>query len=135
MLDPKWLRSEPETIATLLKKKKFDLDVELLKSLEVARKSLQLDTETLQNERNTRSKEIGKAKAAGEDISEILASVEGLKAELEQKKEELAEIQEKLKAYMLEIPNVPAPEVPDGQMSQIIFRSAHGGSQKTLTGK
>ncbi|MDP7403601.1 MAG: serine--tRNA ligase, partial [Gammaproteobacteria bacterium] len=114
MLDPKWLRSEPETIATLLKKKKFDLDVELLKSLEVARKSLQLDTETLQNERNTRSKEIGKAKAAGKDISEILASVEGLKEQLEQKKEELAEIQEKLKAYMLEIPNVPAPEVPDG---------------------
>ena len=114
MLDPKWLRSEPETIATLLKKKKFNLDVELLKSLEVARKSLQLDTETLQNERNTRSKEIGKAKAAGEDISEILASVEGLKEQLEQKKEELAEIQEKLKAYMLEIPNVPAPEVPDG---------------------
>ena len=114
MLDPKWLRSEPGTIATLLKKKKFDLDVELLKSLEDARKNLQLETETLQNARNTRSKEIGKAKAAGEDISEILASVEGLKAELEQNKEELAEIQEKLKAYMLEIPNVPAPEVPDG---------------------
>ena len=114
MLDPKWLRSEPEAIATLLKKKKFDLDVELLKSLEDARKNLQLETETLQNARNTRSKEIGKAKAAGEDISEILASVEGLKAELEQNKEELAEIQEKLKAYMLEIPNVPAPEVPDG---------------------
>ena len=114
MLDPKWLRSEPGTIATLLKKKKFNLDVELLKSLEDARKNLQLETETLQNARNTRSKEIGKAKAAGEDISEILASVEGLKAELEQKKEELAEIQEKLKAYMLEIPNVPAPEVPDG---------------------
>ena len=114
MLDPKWLRSEPGTIATLLKKKKFDLDVELLKSLEDARKNLQLETETLQNARNTRSKEIGKAKAAGEDISEILASVEGLKAELEQKKEELAEIQEKLKAYMLEIPNVPAPDVPDG---------------------
>ena len=90
------------------------LDVELLKSLEDARKNLQLETETLQNARNTRSKEIGKAKAAGEDISEILASVEGLKAELEQKKEELAEIQEKLKAYMLEIPNVPAPDVPDG---------------------
>ena len=114
MLDPKWLRSEPGTIATLLKKKKFDLDVELLKSLEDARKNLQLETETLQNARNTRSKEIGKAKAAGEDISEILASVEGLKAELEQKKEELVEIQEKLKAYMLEIPNVPAPDVPDG---------------------
>ena len=114
MLDPKWLRSEPETIATLLKKKKFNLDVELLKSLEVARKSLQLDTETLQNERNTRSKEIGKAKAAGEDISEILASVEGLKEQLEQKKEELADIKEKLKAYMLEIPNLPAPEVPEG---------------------
>ena len=114
MLDPKWLRSEPETIAALLRKKKFDLNVELLKSLEDSRKSLQLDTETLQNERNTRSKEIGKAKAAGEDISEILASVEGLKEQLEKKKGELADIQEKLNAYMLEIPNVPAPEVPDG---------------------
>ena len=114
MLDPKWLRSEPESIATLLKKKKFDLDVELLKSLEDARKSLQLDTENLQNARKSRSKEIGKAKTAGEDISEILASVEGLKAELEQKKEKLAEIQEELKAYMLNIPNVPATDVPDG---------------------
>ena len=132
MLDPKWLRSEPEAIATLLKKKKFDLDVELLKSLEDARKNLQLETETLQNARNTRSKEIGKAKAAGEDISEILASVEGLKAELEQKKEELAEIQEKLKAYMLEIPNVPAPEVPDGADESDNLQISAWGQPKTF---
>ena len=114
MLDPKWLRSEPKTIAALLEKKKFTLDVEFLKGLEKARKSLQLDTETLQNERNTRSKEIGKAKAAGEDVSAILASVEGLKQQLEQKKEELSKVQEKLKTYSMGIPNVPAPEVPDG---------------------
>ena len=130
MLDPKWLRSEPGTIATLLKKKKFDLDVELLKSLEDARKNLQLETETLQNARNNRSKEIGKAKAAGEDISKILASVEGLKAELEHKKEELAEIQEKLKAYMLEIPNVPAPDVPDGADESDNFQISAWGQPK-----
>ena len=114
MLDPKWLRSEPETIATLLKKKKFELDVELLKDLENARKRLQHDTEALQNERNTRSKEIGKAKAAGRDVSEILTAVEGMKRQLEHKKEELFEIQEKLKTYSLGVPNVPATEVPDG---------------------
>ena len=130
MLDPKWLRSEPGTIATLLKKKKFDLDVELLKSLEDARKNLQLETETLQNARNNRSKEIGKAKAAGEDISKILASVEGLKTELEHKKEELAEIQEKLKAYMLEIPNVPAPDVPDGADESDNFQISAWGQPK-----
>ena len=77
MLDPKWLRSEPGTIATLLKKKKFDLDVELLKSLEDARKNLQLETETLQNARNTRSKEMSKSPDSIEPLllSNVMMSV------------------------------------------------------------
>ena len=63
MLDPKRLRSEIEELATQLAKKKFALDTELLESVDSQRKTLQLETESLQNERKSRSKLIGQAKA------------------------------------------------------------------------
>lgn len=114
MLDPKWIRSEPESLAANLRKKKFELDTQFIAKLDSQRKELQLATEGLQNERNSRSKAIGKAKAAGEDISEILSSMESMKSELETKKNALNELQEKLNAYLQGIPNVPADCVPEG---------------------
>jgi len=114
MLDPKWIRSEPDRIAELLRKKKFELDVTRLGELDAQRKTLQLDTEALQNERNSRSKEIGKAKAAGEDITEILSAMEGMKQELEGKKELLGNLQHEFNAYLAGVPNVPHEDVPEG---------------------
>ncbi len=114
MLDPKWIRSEPERIASLLKKKKFDLDTALLAELDSQRKALQLETEALQNERNSRSKEIGKAKAAGEDISEILSSMENMKQELETRKEQLNALQSEFNSYLMGVPNAPHADVPEG---------------------
>jgi len=114
MLDPKIIRSDAAQIALALKKKKFELDVTRLAELESQRKSLQTETEALQNERNQRSKSIGKAKAAGEDVSEILQSMEGLKAELETKKDQLSLLQKELNDYLLTVPNIPADTVPEG---------------------
>ena len=114
MLDPKWIRADPEQIAKRLKIKKFELDTKRLAALDSQRKELQLQTEALQNERNSRSKAIGQAKASGEDISEILSSMESLKQELEQKKERLNGLQTELSDYLLGIPNVPADDVPAG---------------------
>ena len=56
MLDPKLIRTDLNILADRLKVKNFDLDVALLEGLEDARKVLQLETEKLQNERNTKSK-------------------------------------------------------------------------------
>ena len=96
MLDPKWIRSDADELASKLLKKKFTLDTAWIAELDSQRKALQLATEALQNERNSRSKMIGKAKAAGEDITKILSSMENMKAELEQKKQQLASLQSKL---------------------------------------
>ncbi|MCH8264591.1 MAG: serine--tRNA ligase [Proteobacteria bacterium] len=114
MLDPKWIRSEPDALARKLLKKKFTLDTAWIAKLDSQRKALQLATEALQNERNSRSKMIGKAKAAGEDITEILGSMENMKAELEQKKEQLASLQSKLHEYLAGVPNIPDDSVPEG---------------------
>src|SRR6056300_204559 len=114
MLDPKRLRSEIEELATQLTKKKFVLDVQLLESVDSKRKTLQLETESLQNERKIRSKLIGQAKAKGEDATEILASMETINAELEAKKTALSTLQEEYAVYAMGIPNVPDVSVPEG---------------------
>ena len=114
MLDPKIIRSDAQTIAEALKKKKFELDVDRLADLDSRRKILQTKTEGLQNERNLRSKSIGKAKAAGEDVSEILSSMDSMKTDLEEKKEQLNLLQKELNDYLLTVPNVPSNSVPAG---------------------
>lgn len=114
MLDPKRLRAEIEELATQLAKKKFVLDAQLLESVDSKRKTLQLETESLQNERKSRSKLIGQAKAKGDDATEILASMEVINAELEAKKSALIALQDEYAAYAMGIPNVPDASVPEG---------------------
>ena len=133
MLDPKTIRNNPQTIAAALKKKKFDLDVDRLAELDSQRKILQTATEALQNERNLRSKSIGKAKAAGKDVSEILQSMDSIKAGLEAKKDQLNVLQKELNDYLLTVPNVPSESVPAGLNESDNLGSHSGALQSHST--
>ena len=115
MLDPKVVRTDAKAVASKVKKKGYSLDVAKVAELETARKSLQVETENLQNERNTRSKNIGKAKAAGEDIAPLLAEVEAFKEQLEEKKQALSVVQGEFDELLFSIPNIPDDSVPEGQ--------------------
>jgi seryl-tRNA synthetase len=115
MLDPRLVRSDISTVAEQLSKRGFELDVASLEQLESQRKQCQVKTEQLQNERNTKSKSIGKAKAAGEDIQPLLDEVAGLGASLDKAKTELNQIQEQMDAILLGIPNLPHESVPEGK--------------------
>ncbi len=115
MLDPKLLRNDPEAVAAQLARRGFRLDVGRIRALEEERKALQVRTETLQAERNRRSKAIGRAKAAGEDIQPLLDEVAGLGRELDEVKGLLETCQHTLNELLLAVPNLPDPEVPDGQ--------------------
>ncbi len=115
MLDPKTLRTDPQTLAALLQKKHFVLDIENINALDSRRRELQQETEKLQNERNVRSKSIGKAKAAGEDIAPLLADVASLGDSLEENKNALALVQEQFNDILMGIPNVPQEIVPEGK--------------------
>ncbi len=114
MLDPREVRANPEEIAEQLKKKGFDFPLDQFDALEQERKQIQVETERLQQERNTRSKSIGKAKAAGEDIQPLLAEVGQLGSQLDEAKEKLAIIQQKLDNILLATPNLPDESVPVG---------------------
>lgn len=114
MLDPKLVRSQPQWVAERLATRGFTLDVDTLEALESRRKTVQTRTETLQAERNSRSKSIGHAKARGEDIKPLLADVDRMGEELASAKQELETIQSELDGLMLTIPNLPEESVPVG---------------------
>jgi len=115
MLDPKLLRTDLENVAAQLARRGYELDVAAVQSLEERRKALQVETQELQNERNTKSKSIGKAKAAGEDIQPLLAEVASLADRLKAANEALGEVQEALREIALGMPNLPHESVPDGK--------------------
>ncbi|MGB5601573.1 MAG: serine--tRNA ligase [Gammaproteobacteria bacterium] len=115
MLDPKLIRADIAFVATQLKRRGYDLDVSAIEDLETKRKQYQVRTEQLQNERNIKSKSIGKAKAAGEDIQHLVDEVAGLGASLDKAKTELTAVQQQLDNVLMEIPNLPDSSVPDGE--------------------
>ena len=114
MIDPKLLRTDIEGVAQALARRGYTLDVSAFNALEAQRKALQTETERLQQERNASAKRIGQAKAAGEDIQPLLAQVEGAKQQLESNAEKLDVVQAQIERFMLDLPNLPAADVPDG---------------------
>ncbi len=114
MLDAKQLRSDLDNIATQLAKRGFTLDTATITALEEQRKAIQVKTQELQNERNTRSKSIGQAKARGEDIAPLLAAVSKLGDELDAAKAEQDDVLAKINDIASAIPNLLDESVPTG---------------------
>lgn len=118
MLDPNLLRNELNAVAEKLARRGFTLDVEKLREQEERRKILQVETETLQAERNTRSKSIGAAKARGENIELLRQEVNLLGEKLEAAKSALDQLQNEIRALVLTLPNLPDDAVPEGRDDQ-----------------
>ena len=115
MLDPNLLRQQPDELAERLRATRgYALDPAALQALEAERKQIQVRTQELQAQRNSRSKAIGQAKAKGEDVAPLLAEVAGLGDELKASEARLQAIQAELEAIALGIPNLPHASVPAG---------------------
>ncbi len=115
MLDPKQLRTNLDAVTANLARRNYEFPVDAYTGYEERRKQLQVRVEELRSERNTRSKGIGKAKAAGEDIAPLLKEVEQLGADLDMAEAELSELQTGLQELLLGIPNLLDESVPDGR--------------------
>jgi seryl-tRNA synthetase len=114
MIDPKLLRQSAAEVAANLARRGFDFDVDAYLALEERRKTLQVDTERLQSERNTSAKRIGKAKAQGDDIGPLLEAVKDLGERLEASEAALLDVQAQLRDIELGLPNLLADDVPVG---------------------
>ncbi|MBA3582258.1 MAG: serine--tRNA ligase [Gammaproteobacteria bacterium] len=115
MLDPKLLRTDLMAVATQLARRGFVLDTALFAHLEERRKTLQMKTEELQSLRNSRSKEIGQAKARGVDIEPLRLEVAELGDALKATETEFESVQAELETHLWGIPNLLDASVPDGR--------------------
>src|SRR5574338_1480842 len=98
MLDPALLRGHLDSVAERLAARGFALPKAQIEALEARRKAAQVQTQELQNLRNTRSKAIGMAKAKGEDTAALMAEVAGIGDQLKANEQTLAEVQERVSA-------------------------------------
>jgi seryl-tRNA synthetase len=114
MLDTKLLRQEPEAVAANLKRRGFDFDVAAYQGLEEQRKDLQVRVEELRNERNVKSRGIGQAKAAGDDVQPLMDAVQSLGTALKEAETQLESVQAALSDLHLGLPNLLDETVPDG---------------------
>ena len=115
MLDIQQIRKDLPTVVAGLARRGVTFDESGFRALEDARKTLQSKTEELQAKRNTLSKQIGILKGKGEDTAAVMAQVGGAGDELKANEVALAELQEKLNAFLRVIPNIPRADVPDGK--------------------
>jgi len=115
MIDPKLLRQSAADVAANLARRGYRFDTDAYLSLEESRKSLQIETEQLQSERNASAKRIGQAKAQGEDMQPLLAAVKDLGDQLTKSEAALLEIQSQLQNIELDLPNLLDDSVPDGR--------------------
>jgi len=128
MLDVQLLRQDCGAVAKRLRARGFVLDVVAYRKLESQRKAAQVQVQALQSERNSRSKNIGQAKARGQDIKPLLEQVANLGERLEAAEQDLNGVQQLLGDFLLNLPNLPHPSVPQGggEDDNVVIR--HWGS-------
>ena len=115
MLDIQLLRSQAAQVAERLAARGVGFDVATFQALEDERKGLQMRTQELQARRNALSKQIGQLKSKGEDTAAVMSEVSGLGDELKRNEEQLADLLNRINAFVSLIPNLPHESVPVGR--------------------
>ena len=115
MLDIRQLRADPQGIAANLARRGYSLDLAQFTALEARRKEAQVAVDALRNERNTRSRTIGQAKAQGQEVAPLLAEVETLGTRLAAGEQALTALQAELDRLLLDLPNLLHDSVPAGR--------------------
>ena len=115
MLDARLLRSDPAAVAANLARRGFTLDVARFQALEDRRKAAQVAADEVRAARNAHAKNVGKAKAQGQDIASLLAAGEELGNRMAGLDQELADVQAEFDELILGLPNLLHETVPNGR--------------------
>ena len=121
MLDIKRIRTNKEEIKQALNDRGENFDVSVIDQiveLDERRRSILVEVETLKSKRNQVSSEIPKLKKAGEDVAPIMKEMKEIGETIKNYDGEVSDIDEKIKYIMLRIPNIPNPEVPNGNTDE-----------------
>ena len=114
MLDLKFVRENTAIVEEALRRRRSSLTLDGFVAMDKARRERLVEVEGMRAERNTASEEIGRLRRGKEDASELMERMKALSTRLKEAEAELPAIERKMEEFLLAIPNVPDPSVPDG---------------------
>ncbi len=115
MIDTNLIKADPKSVLEQLKLRNYDFNITTFEALEVDRKKFQTETEELQAQRNALSKDYGLLKKEGKDDPALNKKIESIKKDLDLCSKKLGAIQENLRDFLLDVPNLPDSSVPCGE--------------------
>ncbi|MFO7154228.1 MAG: serine--tRNA ligase [Caldicoprobacter oshimai] len=118
MLDPKFIRSNPELVRQKLATKKEDVDLDRFLELDEKRRAYIAEVEKLKNRRNVVSEEIARLKKEKKDVTEIINEMRKVSDTIKEYDAKIREIEEQLEEVLLTIPNLPHDSVPVGDSEE-----------------
>lgn len=133
MLDSQLLRDNVDEVVYSLSRRGFELDKDFVTTAESKRKSLQVETQQLQNDRNQKSKLIGVYKHQGQSTDELMQELSSIGTALDAKKQELDELLNSIDSYYARLPNMPHESVPDGKSELDNVEIRRNGTPKSFS--
>lgn len=125
MLDIKRLRSKPDEIRKALERRGIDAPLDEFAELDRKRREIIVEAEEKKALRNQVSDEVAKAKKSGEDASGKISDMKKVGGEIKALDLVLKDLESQLEDIVLELPNTPLPDVPDGadETANVTIRS------------
>jgi seryl-tRNA synthetase len=117
MYDLGFFRANLDSIAERLATRGFKLNVEEFRQLDGERRQVVTEAEQLKAQRNSQSAEISKLRRDGVDTSEMQQRVRAMGDRISELDEQVKSLDEKFRAMLAGIPNLPHESVPVGKSS------------------
>jgi seryl-tRNA synthetase len=114
MLDLKFVRDNIPAVEEMLRKRRSSVSLHGFIELDKARRARFAEVEGMRAERNAASEEIGRLRREKKDASELMGRMKALSERLKTAEADLPEIERRMEEFLLSIPNVPDPSVPEG---------------------
>ena len=114
MHDIRFIREHPEKFTRAMQRRSLTITADQILDIDQQRRILQTEIQDMQSRRNVASKDIGSRKARGENVDELVAEVNDIKAKLPQLESKETTLAETLERFLLELPNILDETVPDG---------------------
>jgi seryl-tRNA synthetase len=117
MLDLGYLREHLDVIEKMARDRSVTIDLDAFRQIDAERRKLIFQNEQLKAERNKASEEIARLKKTGQNGSAILAGMKEVSEQIKADDDAVAALDERLRLFMLTIPNIPHASVPVGTSS------------------
>ncbi|WP_186398783.1 serine--tRNA ligase [Stappia sp. P2PMeth1] len=117
MFDIKWIRDNAAAFDRAMDRRGLEPQAARLIAIDDRRRALVAELQQAQERRNAASREIGKAKASGDEAAAqaVIDEVASLKAKIQQGEEQERQIDAELQDALSVLPNMPHDDVPDGK--------------------